>query len=85
HQSPQSKQNINDQSVDLTEQEDQNDDDLQQKMIKILGITSFASSKGKDHQHSAKESVFLFRKEKRQYRRYMNRKGGFNRALDKMD
>lgn len=51
----------------------------------MIGITTFSSTKGKDHTATSKETVFLNRKEKRKYRRYMNRKGGFNRALDKMD
>jgi U4/U6.U5 tri-snRNP-associated protein 3 len=50
-------------------------------MRKMLGFTSFDSTKGK-HVSGTDQSAVYIRKE-RQYRQYMNRKGGFNRALDK--
>lgn len=48
-----------------------------------MGFSSFSSSKGKDHTGSAVEGVMKNSQQKRVYRQYMNRRGGFNRNLDK--
>jgi len=54
-------------------------------MRKLFGFSSFSSTKGKDHTKSAVEAVMKASKVKRKYRQYMNRGGGFNKLLDKMD
>lgn len=53
-------------------------------MKRILGFTAFASSKNKNHQSSACEMITKNSKVRREYRQYMNRRGGFNRNLDKI-
>lgn len=61
--------------------------DEEEQMQKLFGFGGFDSTKGKpvaDNQNSA--STGLASKNKaRKYRQYMNRKGGFNRPLDKMN
>ena len=70
--------NDNDNSSDNDEEED---------MMQLMGFGGFGSTKGKavtDNQVGA--SVGTVSKNKgRKYRQYMNRKGGFNRPLDKMN
>mmetsp|Transcript_734 Transcript_734/g.1536 ORF Transcript_734/g.1536 Transcript_734/m.1536 type:complete len:150 (-) Transcript_734:242-691(-) len=51
-----------------------------QMMVKMMGFSAFDSTKGKDH--SASDLGDVKRATKRQYRQYMNRRGGFNRPLD---
>eukprot|EP00440_Ansanella_granifera_P038300 gb/GFBE01041554.1/.p1 GENE.gb/GFBE01041554.1/~~gb/GFBE01041554.1/.p1 ORF type:complete len:148 (+),score=37.96 gb/GFBE01041554.1/:1-444(+) len=51
-----------------------------QMLSKMMGFSAFDSSKGKDHGSSDLSDVK--RATKRQYRQYMNRRGGFNRPLD---
>eukprot|EP00932_Pfiesteria_piscicida_P020031 SRR837773.6852.p2 GENE.SRR837773.6852~~SRR837773.6852.p2 ORF type:complete len:166 (-),score=53.51 SRR837773.6852:74-505(-) len=51
-----------------------------QMLVKMMGFSAFDSSKGKDHSTSDLSDVK--RATKRQYRQYMNRRGGFNRPLD---
>ena len=47
-------------------------------MMAAMGLTvGFASSKGEKHEDAGDVRI----KSTRQYRQYMNRKGGFNRAL----
>lgn len=49
-----------------------------------MGFTSFGTSKNKDHSKTTCEAVFKNSKARREYRQYMNRRGGFDRNLDKM-
>lgn len=61
--------------------------DEEEQMQKLFGFGGFASTKGKsveDNQSSASRGVAAKNKA-RKYRQYMNRKGGFNRPLDKMN
>lgn len=51
-------------------------------MAKILGFSSFNSTKGKQVPGNQVGAVHVVKK--RKYRQYMNRKGGFNRPLDKV-
>jgi U4/U6.U5 tri-snRNP-associated protein 3 len=51
------------------------------EMLKIMGFTGFDSSKGK-HVEGSSNAHAVSIQEKRKYRQYMNRKGGFNRPLD---
>jgi len=41
--------------------------------------------KNKSHMETDVSGVFKGSKVKRKYRQYMNRRGGFNRSLDKID
>ncbi|XP_073696952.1 U4/U6.U5 small nuclear ribonucleoprotein 27 kDa protein [Garra rufa] len=51
------------------------------EMMKLMGFGSFDSTKGKKKERS--DSAFAVNvSQKRKYRQYMNRKGGFNRPLD---
>lgn len=47
----------------------------------MMGFGGFDSTQGK-HVHGNGGMVIQEKKKKRQYRQYMNRKGGFNRQLD---
>ena len=49
-----------------------------------MGFSSFTTSKNEDHTNSACEGVRKNTQIRRQYRQYMNRRGGFNRKLDKI-
>ncbi|XP_051957435.1 U4/U6.U5 small nuclear ribonucleoprotein 27 kDa protein [Xyrauchen texanus] len=51
------------------------------EMMKLMGFGSFESTKGKKQDGSANASAINV-SQKRKYRQYMNRKGGFNRPLD---
>mmetsp|Transcript_17017 Transcript_17017/g.20777 ORF Transcript_17017/g.20777 Transcript_17017/m.20777 type:complete len:182 (-) Transcript_17017:143-688(-) len=69
-----------------------NEEDLEgldedEQMQKLFGIGGFGSTKGKavkDNQNSAAKGTAAKNKA-RKYRQYMNRKGGFNRPLQKMN
>uniref|UniRef100_A0A672RBR1 U4/U6.U5 small nuclear ribonucleoprotein 27 kDa protein n=1 Tax=Sinocyclocheilus grahami TaxID=75366 RepID=A0A672RBR1_SINGR len=51
------------------------------EMMKLMGFGAFDSTKGKKKEGS--NAAFAFNvSQKRKYRQYMNRKGGFNRPLD---
>ncbi|XP_067127397.1 U4/U6.U5 small nuclear ribonucleoprotein 27 kDa protein [Centruroides vittatus] len=52
----------------------------EQDMIRMMGFSSFDSTKGKHVKGNGIYSVHIIHK--RKYRQYMNRKGGFNRPLD---
>jgi len=52
-------------------------------MKNIMGFSKFGSSKNKNHTDSSVEGVLKNSSTQRTYRQYMNRRGGFNRNLDK--
>ena len=52
--------------------------------MKVMGFASFGTSKNKDHTKSACEGVRKNKEVKRQYRQYANRRGNFDRKLDKI-
>jgi len=60
--------------------------DEEEQMQKLLGFGGFDTTKGKkiqdNHDSLAKGSAA--KNKARKYRQYMNRKGGFNKPLDKM-
>jgi U4/U6.U5 tri-snRNP-associated protein 3 len=61
--------------------------DEEEQMKRILGFSGgFASTNGKDVEDNQKSAACgaVSKKKARKYRQYMNRKGGFNRPLDKM-
>ena len=51
------------------------------EMMKVMGFAGFETTKGKHVDGSANASAANIQ-QKRRYRQYMNRKGGFNRPLD---
>ena len=67
-----------------------NDDEIgyeQQQMMNMMGFGRFETTKGKavaDNKTSAARGA-ASKNKGRKYRQYMNRKGGFNRPLDKMN
>ncbi|OBS81057.1 hypothetical protein A6R68_20742, partial [Neotoma lepida] len=67
--------------------EDAPEEDLEGKteeeieMMKLMGFASFDSTKGKKVDGSV-NAYAINVSQKRKYRQYMNRKGGFNRPLD---
>ena len=74
------------QIVEITEEELEGLDEEEQ-MQQLFGFGDFGSTKGKavaDNQNSAARGLAAKNKA-RKYRQYMNRKGGFNRPLDKMN
>ncbi|CAM9298738.1 unnamed protein product [Pylaiella littoralis] len=63
------------------------DDELteEQQMMKLMGFAGFDTTKGKgveDNKRGPAKGAISKHKE-REYRQYMNRRGGFNRPLDK--
>lgn len=61
--------------------------DEEEQLKTLLGFGDFSSSKGKkvpDNQNSLARGAAAKNKA-RKYRQYMNRKGGFNRPLEKMN
>tara|TARA_B110000208_G_scaffold130850_1_gene158649 strand:+ start:402 stop:611 length:210 start_codon:yes stop_codon:yes gene_type:complete len=58
----------------------------EEQMARMLGISGFGSSKGTlvetNRVGAARGAVSMAKKMK--YRQYMNRKGGFNRGLEKV-
>ena len=61
--------------------------DEEEQMQRMLGFGGFDSTKGKaveDNQNSLAMGSAAKNKA-RKYRQYMNRKGGFNKPLDKMN
>eukprot|EP00388_Colpodella_angusta_P046036 GDKK01068032.1.p1 GENE.GDKK01068032.1~~GDKK01068032.1.p1 ORF type:complete len:257 (-),score=44.47 GDKK01068032.1:67-837(-) len=69
------------------ENEEMSEEDDEEDMMEMLGFGGFGSTKGK---HVAENSMgaaagAVAKHHKRQYRQYMNRKGGFNRPLQKID
>ena len=62
-------------------------DDEQNQMMLMMGFGGFGTTKDKavaDNQSSAARGA-VQKNKGRKYRQYMNRKGGFNRPLDKMN
>jgi len=57
-----------------------NDDDV--AMMSMMGMAGFGSTKGKHVDGNQEGAVQL--KKVRTWRQYMNRRGGFNRPLDKI-
>lgn len=51
------------------------------EMLKVMGFTGFDTTKGK-HVDGACNAYAVNIQQKRKYRQYMNRKGGFNKPLD---
>ncbi|KJA27498.1 hypothetical protein HYPSUDRAFT_35414 [Hypholoma sublateritium FD-334 SS-4] len=60
--------------------EEENDDDA--AMMAMMGVTGFGSTKGKQVPGNQEGSADV--KKARTWRQYMNRRGGFNRPLDKI-
>jgi U4/U6.U5 tri-snRNP-associated protein 3 len=76
------------QSIMHIDQEELDEMDEEEQMQHLFGFGGgFSSTKGKaveDNQNSASRGV-AGKNKARKYRQYMNRKGGFNRPLEKMN
>ena len=73
-------------NANINNEEDEELDDEQRQMMEMMGFGGFGTTKGKaveDNQSSAARGA-ASKNKGRKYRQYMNRKGGFNRPLDKM-
>eukprot|EP01039_Chlorochromonas_danica_P008893 gene8895-9812_t len=73
--------------VDGEEGIDDDEEEEEEQLEDMLGFTGFGSTKGKavsDNQQGAAAGA-VSKHKARKYRQYMNRKGGFNRPLQKMD
>ncbi|RPA77390.1 DUF1777-domain-containing protein [Ascobolus immersus RN42] len=55
------------------------EDDDQEEMMKLMGFGGFDTTKNKKVQGNNAGAVY--KQKKTEYRQYMNRVGGFNRAL----
>jgi len=64
---------------DPSELQGKTEDEIE--MLKTMGFASFDTTKGK-HTDGATNAHGTNIQQKRRYRQYMNRKGGFNRPLD---
>jgi U4/U6.U5 tri-snRNP-associated protein 3 len=72
---------------DAIEDADEEEGGEEEQIRMMLGFGGFGTTKGKvvaDNQHSAARGA-ASKNKGRKYRQYMNRKGGFNRPLDKMN
>ncbi|KAF0381432.1 DUF1777-domain-containing protein [Gigaspora margarita] len=58
------------------------DEDPEKALMVIMGMSGFGTTKGKKVLGNEASAVSI--KKQRQYRQYMNRRGGFNRPLDKI-
>merc|ERR1712024_157273 len=78
-----------DSTADKVLQKERNEQNLkygvqneQEEMMKLMGMTSFSTTKGKKVKTNKNQMVAAsYKPEPRKYRQYMNRKGGFNRPL----
>jgi U4/U6.U5 tri-snRNP-associated protein 3 len=52
------------------------------EMLKVMGFAGFDTTKGKHVEDGKCNAHAINIQQKRKYRQYMNRKGGFNRPLD---
>ncbi|CAF0727313.1 unnamed protein product [Didymodactylos carnosus] len=64
---------------DPSELEGKTEDEIE--MMKTMGFATFDTTKGK-HTEGSTNAFAANIQQKRRYRQYMNRKGGFNRPLD---
>ncbi|XP_030058371.1 U4/U6.U5 small nuclear ribonucleoprotein 27 kDa protein [Microcaecilia unicolor] len=65
----------------ITEEDMEGKTEEEIEMMKIMGFGSFDTTKGKKVEGSV-NAYAINVSQKRKYRQYMNRKGGFNRPLD---
>lgn len=83
--SSQSRLNLDPDAPDLPNEDgeamdDTNDDDA--AMMALMGLSNFGSTKGQPVVGNQEGAVNI--KKLRTWRQYMNRRGGFNRPLDKI-
>ncbi|XP_053573747.1 U4/U6.U5 small nuclear ribonucleoprotein 27 kDa protein isoform X2 [Bombina bombina] len=65
----------------ITEEDLEGKTEEEIEMLKIMGFSAFDTTKGKKLEGSV-NAYAINVSQKRKYRQYMNRKGGFNRPLD---
>lgn len=84
-QSPQASLSKLDHDMDATPEEGEEIEATtadEEAMMAAMGLSSFGSTKGKHVEGNQEGSVNV--KKIRTWRQYMNRRGGFNRPLDKI-
>ncbi|XP_042898828.2 U4/U6.U5 small nuclear ribonucleoprotein 27 kDa protein [Parasteatoda tepidariorum] len=64
----------------ITEKDLEGKTDEEKEMMKLMGFGNFDTTKGKHVAGNVAYGTHVI--QKRKYRQYMNRKGGFNRPLD---
>jgi U4/U6.U5 tri-snRNP-associated protein 3 len=64
-------------------EEEEDDDDDDEEMRRVMGFSGFDTTRGKHV--DGNDAGAVSKHKARKYRQYMNRKGGFNRPLDKID
>ena len=57
------------------------EEDPEAAMMRLMGFSGFNTTKGKEVDDPNANASGVFKKSVRTARQYMNRKGGFNRAL----
>lgn len=65
---------------EITDKDLEGKTEEEQEMMKLMGFGNFDTTKGKHVKGNDVSAVNVL--QKRKYRQYMNRKGGFNRPLD---
>lgn len=68
--------------MDLDPEEGEDVSEADASMMAAMGFGGFGTTKGKEVGGNQDGGVFI--KKQRTWRQYMNRKGGFNRPLDKI-
>ncbi|CAG8530006.1 11546_t:CDS:2 [Paraglomus brasilianum] len=71
-----------DESTNVVEVSIDPDEEPEKAMLAFMGISGFSTTKGAKVTGNDMSAVNI--KKQRQYRQYMNRRGGFNRPLDKV-
>ena len=57
----------------------------EEQLKKLFNFSDFSSTKNQSHVDSDMSGVFKGKNVKREYRQYMNRRGGFNKNLSKIN
>ena len=80
------EQKLDEEDDEAFPKEPKEDDDEDDAMAQLMGFSGFGSTKGEpvEDNHKGAARGAAAKNKARKYRQYMNRKGGFNRALDKM-
>lgn len=68
--------------MDLDPEEGEDVSEADVAMMASMGFGGFGTTKGREVTGNQEGGVFI--KKQRTWRQYMNRKGGFNRPLDKI-
>ncbi|XP_056131510.1 U4/U6.U5 small nuclear ribonucleoprotein 27 kDa protein [Lampris incognitus] len=75
------RKEVKEKSIQISEEDMQGKTEEEIEMMKLMGFSSFDTTKGRKTDGSVNAHAINV-SQKRKYRQYMNRKGGFNRPLD---